>query len=337
MSNPLNPGHGELIPEYAHIEEPAPTPMAVEEPSPEEPTAAESSPQGPSLEKEAPASSYSKLSFPLSKWCEAQFLGADRGYGVIALQDIPVGEIILEDEALIGIDCASTISRAAQMDIKRQYEALPAEKRRAFDSLHCYISDTQRAATEKKAWEIMDDAAIRAKYMRDYERAQTFATNCFDVGSSLTRAALFPHASRFNHSCLPAADFDVRLPSDGRGVAGARWQAYAVRDIRRGDEVTISYNCRNELRADRQRHLSDTWGFACACEVCDLSEPANRARAEAHEAHLRDLASDNAWWGRVAYVKRKWEGRELVAYLERLDQRIRLCREVQDDGLLWNS
>ncbi|KAK7995835.1 hypothetical protein PG991_015302 [Apiospora marii] len=337
MSSPENPGHGELIPEYSYVEEPVPEPTPLKEPNAEEPSPEEPSPKEQSPEKKAPSASYGKLSTKLSKWCEAQFLGANKGYGVVALQDIQAGEIILEEEALIGIDNHSTISRAAQADIKRQYEALPEKKRQAFDRLHCYISDTQRAANEKKMKEIIDDWDLREKYRRDYERAQTFATNCFDVGTSVTQAALFLKASRFNHSCLPTCDFDVRLPYVGGGdVTKSRWHAYAVRDIEKGEELTISYNVRNELREARQRQLRDIWGFTCACEVCDLSE-ANKARADAHEAHLRNLASDNVWWGRNIYVKRKWEADEVVARLERLEQRIELCRAVQDDGLLWNT
>lgn len=263
-------------------------------------------------------------------------MGENRGYGVVAIKDIPVGEIVLRDKALIGIDNHDTTSRSAQADINRQYEALPNENRRAFDTLHCYISDKQRAATEKLAWDIMDDDRIRADYMRDYERAQTFATNCFDIGTSVTQAALFLHASRFNHSCLPSCDYDVRLPYSGAGVSKALWHAYAVRDIKKGEEITISYNSRDELREDRQHHLLEIWGFECTCEVCDPSD-GDQARADAHEAHLRDLKSDAVWWGRHHYVKKKWDNNEVATHMERLDQRASLCRAVQDDGLLWHT
>ncbi|KAK8112565.1 hypothetical protein PG984_013091 [Apiospora sp. TS-2023a] len=341
MSSSENPGDGQLVPKPAYPSDFASMPTSLkkqnpEEPSPEEPSPEKSSPKGKDPEQPTPPSSYGKLTIPLSKWCESQFLGPDRGYGVIAIQDIPQGTIVLEDEAIIGIDEKSTISRPAQAAIKKQYEALSDEKRKGFDSLHCFISDAERAQVTKLAWDIMDDARIRNNYLRDYERARTFSTNCFDVASSYTQAALFLQASRFNHSCLPSCDYDVRLPYNGGGVQKARWMAYALRDIPKGEEVTIAYNYTSELRESRQRQLLDTWGFTCTCEVCDLSE-ANKGRADEHDAHLRDLASDAEWWGRNIYVKRKWDISEVAARLERLNQRIELTRAVQYDSLLWNT
>ncbi|KAK8062204.1 hypothetical protein PG997_014301 [Apiospora hydei] len=283
-------------------------------------------------------------SIPLSEWCEARYLGTNRGYGVVALKDIPESTTILTDNALIGIDEADTLSRRARRWIKRQYAALSDEQKQRFDALHCFISDEARIEIELKLRHIVGDedgdggARARARYLRNYERAHTFATNCFDVATSNTQAALFANASRFNHACWPSAEYDVRLPVGAQGDVGqAQWEAWAVRDIEAGEEITLNYSFRNKQRAERQSLLLKTWGFACTCSVCDLEGADQGAESRKFDADLRNLDSDMAEWDRISYVFRGWNNGEVNERLERLDTRIDLARDVGNQEILWKS
>ena len=59
----------------------------------------------------------------------------------------------------------------------------------------------------------------------------------------------------------------------------------AIRDIRPGDELTISYINAQLPRAERQERL-EQWGFKCKCAHCSMSD----AEAEASDARLRRIA-----------------------------------------------
>lgn len=77
-------------------------------------------------------------------------------------------------------------------------------------------------------------------------------------------AAIFPHAARFNHGCNPNACFTW---NEGVG----KETIHAMRDIKEGEEITISY-CDmmhdTPLRAWELKH----YGFVCDCPACSGDE-----------------------------------------------------------------
>ncbi|KAK8079240.1 hypothetical protein PG994_003047 [Apiospora phragmitis] len=261
----------------------------------------------------------------LSDSCEARHLGPDRGYGVIATKDISSGRVILRDEAIIKVDAENLMSGAAQREINRRYNLLPAAQKQKYDALHCFIRDEEWAAVQEKAQRIMPDARIRADYLADYRRACTFATNSFGLATSRTQSAIFLDAARFNHAC-----YDVQLPRKGGAEKAARWEAYAVRDIEEGEEITLNYYYRTELRAERQANLLYCWGFACTCDVC-VPGP----RSAQHDANLRNLNSDSSFWGKNHHVSRWFTKEDIASYVERLEERLGLSRAVGDQDLIW--
>ena len=87
-----------------------------------------------------------------------------------------------------------------------------------------------------------------------------------DDGDEYFGYALWPEASFFNHSCGP----NVAKKRTGRS-----WEFWLLRDVKAGQELTISYlgGEENELGfAERRRRLRNTWGFECQCERCDLED-----------------------------------------------------------------
>ena len=84
-----------------------------------------------------------------------------------------------------------------------------------------------------------------------------FQTNCMEMGAG---AAVFPHAARFNHSCNPNACFSWNS-------AIGKETIHSMRDIKAGEELTISYvdmEHDKRLRAWELRH----YGFVCGCPAC---------------------------------------------------------------------
>eukprot|EP01043_Picozoa_sp_COSAG02_P007512 COSAG02_NODE_225_length_28184_cov_16.570981_13_plen_487_part_00 len=94
------------------------------------------------------------------------------------------------------------------------------------------------------------------------------ATNAHSFGGEEQRSALFARGSLISHSCLPNAAFGSHS-SPGKQIHTA------IRQISKGDEVTVSYGVgfgKDALWStptpQRQKFLLDTKGFDCKCERC---------------------------------------------------------------------
>ena len=93
-------------------------------------------------------------------------------------------------------------------------------------------------------------------------------TNNFALGRSNNKSknGIFPSLSRFNHSCVPSAEF--------------RWneklfqqEIRAIRDIVPGEEITLCYftvEVMEQSKVDRQKYLEGHYGFTCDCQACSL-------------------------------------------------------------------
>jgi hypothetical protein len=73
-----------------------------------------------------------------------------------------------------------------------------------------------------------------------------------------------------NHSCKPS----VQKSSDDYVEAEVR----ALRDIKAGEEITVSYISTSDLgtKAERAEKLRRSWGFECHCEICSLTKKKQR-------------------------------------------------------------
>ncbi|KAI8245203.1 SET domain-containing protein 5 [Colletotrichum sp. SAR 10_99] len=75
----------------------------------------------------------------------------------------------------------------------------------------------------------------------------------------------YPEVSRYNHDCRPNVAFYI--DSD------LRHYTHAVRDIKPGEELTISYVDSLSSRQVRQDRAKRNWGFGCTCNQCSLPPP----------------------------------------------------------------
>lgn len=94
------------------------------------------------------------------------------------------------------------------------------------------------------------------------------ATNSFQMdlgGRDGHHYGNFPEVSRFNHDCRPNVAFRI-------DQATLTHVTTAVRDIKPGEELSISYLDSLEPRAKRQERAKVAWGFECTCSQCSLPE-----------------------------------------------------------------
>ena len=99
------------------------------------------------------------------------------------------------------------------------------------------------------------------------QRYAIFVNNCFEIEGEddSVEQAVFLKAARLNHSCLPNC-----YASWNREYKLLR--VYAVRDIQKGEELTIAYcpakTMVEDLKIRKERLLRDC-GFVCRCPACD--------------------------------------------------------------------
>lgn len=83
-----------------------------------------------------------------------------------------------------------------------------------------------------------------------------------DDGAEFFGYGVWTSASYFNHSCSP----NVEKKRDGRA-----WRFTAGRDVRKGEELCITYLSGEERALDtdsRRKLLRNSWGFECVCDKC---------------------------------------------------------------------
>lgn len=100
------------------------------------------------------------------------------------------------------------------------------------------------------------------------------------------RGGMFETICRINHSCSPNARW-VWRPQEGKmgeshaeQIGCSSSAVYALRSIKRGEEITASYLEEAELLAkNRELLIEDKYGFTCLCQVCSGGEWAIGPRA----------------------------------------------------------
>jgi hypothetical protein len=101
----------------------------------------------------------------------------------------------------------------------------------------------------------------KARVGKEASLISIFQINCMELDKG---AAIFPHAARFNHACNPNATFSWNS-------AIGKETIHAMKDIKVGEEITISY-CdmihERELRKWELKH----YGFVCDCRSCESDE-----------------------------------------------------------------
>ncbi|KAI1636543.1 hypothetical protein F4809DRAFT_650437 [Biscogniauxia mediterranea] len=87
----------------------------------------------------------------------------------------------------------------------------------------------------------------------------------------------FPAASLFNHDCRPNLVFYI----DENLI----YHTHAIRDIKPGEELTVSYLDPFEPRSARQERARHGLGFSCSCSLCSASQK----EIDASDARLRSI------------------------------------------------
>lgn len=221
-----------------------------------------------------------------------------KGKGLIATRTIPMGTCILAEEPIIRIPEDASDTEVLRASIRKQVEALTANKRQAFLSMHNIYAN--------------DSTPPHLGIIR---------TNALPFGDSVREAGIFINACRINHACDNNAQ-------KGWNENTKRHTIYAKRDIESGEEITIFYLGVLNKRETRQERLRSKFGFTCSCHLCSLPLDQSKAIDRKLEEILKldDLISQDGMMGILSVPLLK---------LRYVDQQVRLYNELgpNDTGL----
>ncbi|KAF2849702.1 SET domain-containing protein [Plenodomus tracheiphilus IPT5] len=227
-----------------------------------------------------------------------------KGLGVFATQDLEIGDIVMRETPAIRIKPPSvskgspypmsTISRLVQ----EQFQSLPTEAQDEIMSL------TFHATTAEK------DTHDRLGLI--------FRTNAYNTGTDI---GLFPKIARINHSCRPNTSYYWSEKLNKRIV-------FASREIKRGEEFSVSYISLLLTREERQMRLNQ-YGFKCACEVCAQTGNVGK-ESDARRVKLREAFADLESHLSMTPAQSK-KGRKMAQ--ERVEASHELVELVHQEGL----
>ncbi len=156
----------------------------------------------------------------------------DGGIGAFAVQDIPLGTLVL---------CEAPIIVASPSNFETRMAALSDSSREQLFSLH----DNWTSDTGSKT------------------AVGIFRSNGLPTDESKDEGGLFLNFSRFNSSCTP------NISHRWYNTEGVR-RVFASRLIKAGEEILNCYISPFGPRATRQAALQSHFGFSCSCVCCTL-------------------------------------------------------------------
>lgn len=145
--------------------------------------------------------------------------------------------------------------------------------------------------------------------------AARLTTNAFRLdlgGDDGQHYGAFPEVGKTNHDCRPNAAYYVDQST-------LMHITTAVRPIKAGEEITITYLDPLAPRADRQERAHSHWGFACTCPHCsasadEVTESDKRLKElKWIEGQLQDLrnTSNDVSVGLITYLLKLYEDERL--------------------------
>ena len=161
-----------------------------------------------------------------------------KGLGLVALRDFAKGEVVLLDRALVMVRTGPpsvSWNRQQALSVFRQVAKMNEEEKASLLQLSPRKDSKQPLVL------------------------RIISNNCFNI--DLNTFGVFPNISRINHSCAPNC-------IDSAGSDATEKRVLALRRIRQGEELSLSYLHAPEgskaMRAAELRY----WNFVCNCELC---------------------------------------------------------------------
>jgi hypothetical protein len=213
-----------------------------------------------------------------------------KGKGLVAIETITKGTRILSEQPVITIPERPQDDEWLTRHVCEQVDALDEKQRHSFLSMHnLYLSQNI------------------AEQFLGIIRTNSLPIECNGIGGGI-----FLEACHINHACDNNAQKNWNESIKQHTV-------HALRDIPKGEEITIYYLGLDSSRAVRQRKLQDKFGFTCCCRLCSLPMEESQKNDERLERidELDDLIGRDG-------MQMKFS----LQTLRYVDERVRLYNEI---------
>lgn len=198
----------------------------------------------------------------------------NKGFGVFACQLIPRGTRIFSEAPLVALR-----PDQSHRDLYSAFKVISAHRQRELLQLSTHVTTGLSLSRWGEAlWyslrTIFTDVhggwrspvqAGSGSLSEHVRILSVFRNNSFMVSTPHIKQAVFPRISRLNHSCVPNAQGNFH-PGLGK------FNVHALKDIGDGEEVSISYLPESGSPREARQEALNGWGFACACEACDVEK-----------------------------------------------------------------
>jgi hypothetical protein len=164
-----------------------------------------------------------------------------KGKGLVAIEKIFKGTRILSEEPIITIPRNELNSERVRTTICQQVDALSEHQRQGFLSMH-NIYPYENTAEQ---------------YLGILQ------TNTLPIDTDESGGGIFLEACRINHACDNNAQKSWNENT-------TRHTVHALRDIDKGEEITITYIRALRNRKSRREALHAKFDFECLCPLCSL-------------------------------------------------------------------
>lgn len=187
-----------------------------------------------------------------------------KGLGLYAKVDIAEGTLISE-EKIMKFELGEYKYSSATWENPEFWEAIRSNKvrpieHRVSDLIASYEDDifVQNVVSQMSR-------SLSIPGLSDHENL--VFTNCHPHKVKIPPfSGLFgPVTCSFNHSCIANATFSVRSTEDDFHLVAS---VVALKAIKAGTEITISYATLPFPTAERRLKLREVYGFECVCEIC---------------------------------------------------------------------
>ena len=267
-----------------------------------------------------------------------------KGRGLVAARNIKMGELIFKDKASIKIPADYRCGRPGSFtneSLLDQIENLPSEAKLQFYQLKTPL-DTMNCSMGMLSRIFMRENGLK--------ELKIFMSNGTD-DDGIWRLHL--NIALVNHSCAPNAATGVLQPEANDDKSQKRFEIRAVKDITRGEEVTICYLSQGySIGFKKRREIElDLMGFDCKCIACTC--PNNILDQDKilkkmfwlnnmlDQDHLRKDAED---WAREAKIFEEITELTLKTDLGKIDDKTRAldllvtaAQMARDQGLLQKA
>ena len=190
----------------------------------------------------------------------------DKGQGLVARLNIAKGKRILSEKPLFTTPNLSPIS-LMESNVATKLKTLSKTQLRQFLSLH-------------------------NNFPGKHPFSGTVKTNALPCGPGSEIGGIYPTICLINHSCLSNAHHSWNSETNSETI-------HAIRPIRSGEEITISYDTGGSYNS-RRTLLKDAFGFDCDCTLCLLPLP-SRQSSDARRLQIQLLNNAIGDAERVVY------------------------------------